>query len=618
MKQLALLLLAVLCSLPRARAEEPVRFRDWNLAAAVEDALWISDPMPSDMQALTYLDATAQEIQWLDGLEYATNLRTLRLGDNQRIADVAPLAGLTSLTLLVLNQNRISDLSPLSGLVNLRELDIHHNEISDISPLSGLTNLRRLALRENPLRDISPLSGLAHLDDLILSVTEVRDLTPLLGLTALRRLDLRDCPLDPAAYDLWLPQIAANNPGIDILYDPWRRCTLMLSSSAGGRVIEPGEGTFTFGRGETVVLTARADPGFVFAGWSGGYNSMQNPLSVTVADDREIQASFLRPMIALFVDDAGPGDPQPGDPTGSDPREDGTAEHPFDTIQEAIDAAASGMAILVRPGTYRENIDFLGKNIRLLGINPNDALPAPYPVIEPPGAGPAVRFTRGEGLDCLLMGFVLRQGRGDLASAVLCDGAGPTLANCVMVGNRSTDPNGSAISCRDSHAALINCTIADNVAGDCGAALYLVDSDIVLMNSIVWGNRPSQILLAGDSKPSVTYTDIEGGWPDTGIIGAIPRFAGPGLWLNPDAPYAAPEPDDPRAVWTGGDYHLVSQAGRWNPNMRSWYFDEATSPCLDAGDPAASVGSEPFPNGGLLNLGAYGGTPQASKSPARP
>ncbi len=39
------------------------------------------------------------------------------------------------------------------------------------------------------------------------------------------------------------------------------------------------------------------------------------------------------------------------------------------------------------------------------------------------------------------------------------------------------------------------------------------------------------------------------------------------------------------------------------------------SPCVDAGDPADPVGSEPSPNGGRINQGAYGGTSEAATSP---
>ena len=39
-----------------------------------------------------------------------------------------------------------------------------------------------------------------------------------------------------------------------------------------------------------------------------------------------------------------------------------------------------------------------------------------------------------------------------------------------------------------------------------------------------------------------------------------------------------------------------------------------TSPGIDAGDPASDFSQEESPNGSRINMGAYGGTPFASKS----
>ena len=62
------------------------------------------------------------------------------------------------------------------------------------------------------------------------------------------------------------------------------------------------------------------------------------------------------------------------------------------------------------------------------------------------------------------------------------------------------------------------------------------------------------------------------------------------------------------------DFHLKSQAGRWNDVNQSWIKEEDTSPCIDLGDPMSPIESEFFPNGGRINMGAYGGTAEASKS----
>ncbi|HCO95732.1 MAG TPA: hypothetical protein DIU00_17590 [Phycisphaerales bacterium] len=67
---------------------------------------------------------------------------------------------------------------------------------------------------------------------------------------------------------------------------------------------------------------------------------------------------------------------------------------------------------------------------------------------------------------------------------------------------------------------------------------------------------------------------------------------------------------------SNGDYHLKSQAGRWDASGQRWVTDNVTSPCIDTGDPDSPVAFEPYPNGGIINIGTYGGTTEASKSPS--
>ena len=65
------------------------------------------------------------------------------------------------------------------------------------------------------------------------------------------------------------------------------------------------------------------------------------------------------------------------------------------------------------------------------------------------------------------------------------------------------------------------------------------------------------------------------------------------------------------------DLHLRSKGGRWDPDAGDWVRDGQNSPCIDAGDPADPTGDEPFPHGRRINLGAYGGTAEASRSVLR-
>ncbi len=254
-----------------------------------------------------------------------------------------------------------------------------------------------------------------------------------------------------------------------------------------------------------------------------------------------------------------------------------------------------------------------GKRIELTGFDPDDPGKAAWPVIDGAGTGPIVSFTHGEGPDCLLAGFVITAGRSLQTEAIRC-AASPTIANCLIVGNRAIDSQSAAVYCTDSHAAIVNCTIADNHAGALGAALYLRNSAVSVTNSILWGNTPTQILSNGVGKPQVRYSAVTGGWPGTGNLMADPLFAAAGRWADRNNPAATVKPDEPNAIWVMGDYHLQSQAGRWDPKTAGWVQDKLTSRCIDGGDPAIPVGREPSPNGAIINMGVYGGTAEAGKS----
>jgi hypothetical protein len=581
-----------------ARAEQPVYFADARLKAAVEDALWIADPTPTDMLDLVELDCphtlgADHPIVNLTGLEYATNLQALNLRHHD-IRDISALSGLTGLRTVTLLGNDITDISPLAGLSQLETLDLELNQVSDLAALAGLSHLRVVGLHRNLISDISPLANL----------------------TSLEWLDLRLNPLNGDAYAVHLPQIQTNNPGITLLYYPPFAGRLTLSATPGGSILRPGEGQFSFGFFETVWLEAAPDPGFVFVQWSGSLNSTQNPAPITMDSESEyvVQANFARPCTLLHVDDDAPADPGPRDATSSDPQEDGTAEHPFDQIQEAIQTAGKGATIFVRAGTYCENLDLLGKDIRLIGADPNDPAGTPYPVIAAAGSGPIIRFGNHEGPDCALTGFVLTQGEGPTAAAICCIGSSPTIAHCLIVGNRTSDPNGAVVYCVNSRAVLRDCTIADNYAGGWGAAVTLIDSDVVITNSILWDNSPCEILALGTSQPSIRHCDVRGWWADIGNLRAEPLFARPGRWVESEDPQQVLDFPNARAVWAAGDYHLLSQAGRWNPDTQMWVQDAASSPCLDAGDPTSPTGKEPAPNGRRINMGVYAGTSEASKS----
>jgi hypothetical protein len=209
--------------------------------------------------------------------------------------------------------------------------------------------------------------------------------------------------------------------------------------------------------------------------------------------------------------------------------------------------------------------------------------------------------------NCWLHGNCIRVGDG--GALFNYAGSKPTVVNCIFSDNFAA--RGGAISNNwyDSNAKVINCTFHNNWAVRGGA----VFNGCIVSNCILWGNQPDEI--GWDNlPPDITYSDIAGGWRGEGNVDVDPCFAKVGYWADPNSVNVRVDPNHPNAVWIEGDSHLKSQAGRWDPNEQRWVMDDVSSPCIDVGDPNSPVGDEPEPNGGRINMGAYGGTAEASKS----
>jgi len=180
----------------------------------------------------------------------------------------------------------------------------------------------------------------------------------------------------------------------------------------------------------------------------------------------------------------------------------------------------------------------------------------------------------------------------------------PILTNCIFSRNSARYGGGISIDwC--SYSIITNCIFISNSADISGGGMNNYDccfGDSTLTNCIFWNNSDSggmgesaQIYNHegyGSCNPAINYSCVQEGYPGVGNIDVDPLFVDP----------------------CNGDYHLKSQAGRWDAGSGSWGVDDVTSLCIDAGDPASPIGHEPFPNGGIVNMGAYGGTAKASKS----
>lgn len=171
--------------------------------------------------------------------------------------------------------------------------------------------------------------------------------------------------------------------------------------------------------------------------------------------------------------------------------------------------------------------------------------------------GYAFSFFSAEGPDTVLNNFVIRDSQYGI---YLINGSSPTLSNLTIVNN------------------------------DFGISAFN-GADPSISSCILWNNSYGDLFR--DPVPlQARYSCIESGAGGEGNMDVDPLFA--------DA--------------NGGDYHLLSARGRYVPESDKWVLDRITSPCVDLGDPEHDPGYERVPNGGRINIGAYGGSAYASVS----
>jgi len=185
-------------------------------------------------------------------------------------------------------------------------------------------------------------------------------------------------------------------------------------------------------------------------------------------------------------------------------------------------------------------------------------------------------------------------------SAVFWDeGALGTMKNDLIVGNRCPLDNRLASTLYvdggpggASMVAIENVTVAGQLCpgADPGSVVLIEDGSVLsIRNSIFWNNTGSNFATLTGGTFTITYS--------------ITTANGMGNLLTDPLFAAAPL-----------DYHVRSMHGRYTPG--GWVMDAVTSPAIDAGDPASNYALEPQPNGGRINLGAYGNTAEASLSAA--
>jgi predicted outer membrane repeat protein len=238
--------------------------------------------------------------------------------------------------------------------------------------------------------------------------------------------------------------------------------------------------------------------------------------------------------ILVYVDDDAPGDPGPGDPSVSDPGEDGSQEHPYDAIQEGINAAtgiededpdgAYVVEIIVVDGTYagsgNKDLVFDGRPYLLRSENGLANC-----IIDCESVGRGFHFAFGETSGTRLRGFTITNGVADNGAGVYCDGSSPTITNCSITGNTAYHYYGGGVFCGNgSNPTISNCSIIGNTADVFGGGIYCKNSSPTIVECSIAGNTVPYDGGGGhfewNSRPTIRECSIVGnsaGWNGGGL-----------------------------------------------------------------------------------------------------
>ena len=220
--------------------------------------------------------------------------------------------------------------------------------------------------------------------------------------------------------------------------------------------------------------------------------------------------------------------------------------------------------------------------------------------------------------------------------------SGSVLRNCVFAGNSDTAGNGlvtANMSAADGTLAIENCTFAYNLVPKC-SAIFVNTGTATVSNSIFYANerdassaKGADISCGNAGSVVADYCMFSGTGSDhftvsgsgsmdirkTCFTVADPQFVTSSeTFMNLTGVAAIPNgtgsfPDYPSSCSL--DVHLLSAGGYFSNDGVERQAAGVFSPGIDAGDPNAPCDNEPPDNGGRLNLGAYGNTPFASKTP---
>ncbi|MCF7913341.1 MAG: T9SS type A sorting domain-containing protein [Candidatus Cloacimonetes bacterium] len=180
----------------------------------------------------------------------------------------------------------------------------------------------------------------------------------------------------------------------------------------------------------------------------------------------------------------------------------------YATIQEGIEVAVDGDSVLVAPGTYYENINFMGKGITVCSwyATTQDTSYISETVIDGGGIDSVVRFVSGEDSLSVLSGFTICNGYAQSGGGIFCWQGGPSIENLKIINNHSNG-GGGGINISDSGATrVINTKISNNTATNGGGiCVFSCNYNIILEGLEI---RDNQAIYGGGLRISSESVEL--------------------------------------------------------------------------------------------------------------
>jgi hypothetical protein len=161
-------------------------------------------------------------------------------------------------------------------------------------------------------------------------------------------------------------------------------CDLTISSTEGGSVTEPGEGTFSYGEEAVVNLVATPDEGYRFGEWTGNVSTIADiyaaATNITMNGDYSITAEFIKRHDLTINSTEGGSVTTPGE---------GTFTYDEGTVVHLVAEADEGYQFVEWTGNVSTiaDVEATATNITMCG---NYSITAEFEEIPPPPDEPTV------------------------------------------------------------------------------------------------------------------------------------------------------------------------------------------------------------------------------------